>query len=85
MKKTNENFFLIKNFITIFIISILTSILVNCGGGGGGVSSSSSATNDNFSSETSEGTYNSSITSNYNHIKDNEIHNSLGLMYNLSF
>jgi subtilisin family serine protease len=32
----DSDLFLMKNFITIITISILTTILVNCGGGGGG-------------------------------------------------
>ncbi len=44
----------------------------------------SMAYNYNFSQRSSMSA-NASITNNYNHIKDNEVHNSLSLMYNLSF
>ncbi len=59
---------LLKNsLINLFCFLVSSFLLISCGGGGGGLttSSSSSANNDNFSSGTSEGTYNSSTASSW--------------------
>ncbi len=54
------------NTIIKLTLSIVTAtFLISCGGGGGGGSSSAAKTNDNFSSGTSEGTYNSSTASSW--------------------